>query len=134
MDPQFPPALIAIGDAAILRRDFVAALDAYDRAAAGGDLFARARQGEGLAASGQTAAARAMAERLAAERRQAYVDAETIAAIYARIGDADRAFAWLDSAFTDRSGSLALLAIDQRWDPIRADPRFAALVRRIDFR
>src|SRR4029453_6427937 len=46
------------------------------------------------------------------------------------LGQKDEAFARLEEAFAERSVGLVLLRVDPVWDRIRADPRFAALVRR----
>jgi tetratricopeptide (TPR) repeat protein len=53
--------------------------------------------------------------------------------IYAQAGDADRAFAELDAAVKARDPGLADLRIEPFLDPIRADPRFEALMRRLRY-
>ena len=65
------------------------------------------------------------------ERGRRYVDATTIAGGYANLGDRDRAFSWLDSAYRDRSAWLLGVQFDQVFDSIRGDPRFQALTKRI---
>ena len=53
-----------------------------------------------------------------------------IAAIYVGLGDRDAAFAWLNRV---RSSSwISFVKIDPVFDPVREDPRYASLVRRID--
>ena len=47
--------------------------------------------------------------------------------------DADAAFASLDEAYELRDGSLTFLNVNPYWDPIRDDPRFADLLRRMNF-
>ena len=42
-----------------------------------------------------------------------------------------QAFLWLEKAYDERTNSLAYLKVDATWDPLRSDPRFADLVRRI---
>ena len=54
-----------------------------------------------------------------------------IALIDAGLGDADRAFEWLDKAYDDRSDLLVYLKVDPRLDPIRSDRRFSDLVARV---
>jgi hypothetical protein len=56
---------------------------------------------------------------------------EEIASFYARLGEPDRAFPWLEKAYTYRSARLTLLKVDPRYDNLRADPRFADLLGRI---
>jgi len=55
-----------------------------------------------------------------------------IAEIYIGLGDKDRAFEWLEKAYEDRSEWLTWIAIEPKLDPIRADPRFAELLRRMN--
>ena len=53
--------------------------------------------------------------------------------IYAQSGDKDRAFAALDRAWGIRDSDLGGLKTDPYLDPLRSDPRYAALVNRIGF-
>ena len=46
-------------------------------------------------------------------------------------GDLDQAFAWLDRAVVERSEWLVYLRVDPSVDPLRDDPRFAVLLRRV---
>jgi TolB-like protein/Tfp pilus assembly protein PilF len=50
---------------------------------------------------------------------------------YAGLGDKDQAFAWLEVAYQDRRSRMVGLNIDPLMDPLRSDPRFADLVRRV---
>jgi DNA-binding SARP family transcriptional activator/TolB-like protein/Tfp pilus assembly protein PilF len=61
-----------------------------------------------------------------------YVTSYAIALVDAALGDRDKAFAALDRAVQERTHWLLWLNRDRRWDPIRSDPRFATLVRRVD--
>lgn len=56
-----------------------------------------------------------------------------LATIYAQMQDADRAFAALDAAWAGRDAALTRLRVDPLLDPIRADPRFAALMAKLTF-
>lgn len=53
---------------------------------------------------------------------------------WAGAGDADRAFHWLERAYERRHTHLMFLKVDPRWDPIRSDPRFSAMLARVDQR
>ncbi len=57
----------------------------------------------------------------------------TFAAIYAVLGEKDQALAWLEKAFEQRSPLLAWLKVKRMWDPLRDDPRFQDLLRRMNF-
>jgi TolB-like protein/Tfp pilus assembly protein PilF/tRNA A-37 threonylcarbamoyl transferase component Bud32 len=54
-----------------------------------------------------------------------------LAMIYAQLGDKDRAFAELEKAYRKHPRLLNYLKVDSIWDPLRSDPRFADMMRRI---
>jgi hypothetical protein len=62
---------------------------------------------------------------------QVFVSAFFFALIQAGMGDNDEAFHLLDKAFEERFNRLAYLSVEALWDPLRSDPRFAELLRRI---
>lgn len=65
--------------------------------------------------------------------RRSYGDAASyqFAQAYAQRGDADRAFAALERGYTVSDPGLNTLAVDPLFDPIKEDPRFNALIRRL---
>jgi TolB-like protein/DNA-binding winged helix-turn-helix (wHTH) protein/Flp pilus assembly protein TadD len=60
-----------------------------------------------------------------------YVSPVRIARLYARLGQADEAFRWLDLAYQERSSALTSFYTSPAFDSIRSDPRFDQLARRI---
>jgi TolB-like protein/Tfp pilus assembly protein PilF len=50
---------------------------------------------------------------------------------HANLGNADKAFEYLEKGFKDRRVGLVFLKVDYIWDKIRSDPRFDDLVRRV---
>jgi tetratricopeptide (TPR) repeat protein len=54
-----------------------------------------------------------------------------IAAIYGQLGQKDKAFQWLDRAYQNRDYFLTFIKTDPFMDPLRDDPRFKAMLRRI---
>jgi eukaryotic-like serine/threonine-protein kinase len=65
------------------------------------------------------------------QRKTGYSYAYEIANMYADLGVKDQAFRWLDIAYQEREGALVRLKTDFLLDPIRSDPRFAELVRKV---
>jgi hypothetical protein len=55
-----------------------------------------------------------------------------IACFYSSIGDRDRAFEHLERAYRERSFLIAVLQVTPQLDPLRDDPRYAALLRQIE--
>ena len=49
----------------------------------------------------------------------------------ALVGDTEIAFEWLEKAFAERSPDLIELNADPVFDPLRPDPRFGDLLRRV---
>ena len=86
-----------------------------------------------LARLGRKDEARAVLQSLSETARHTYVPPTHFALIETALGERDQAFAHLDAAFAVRDARLALLKIDPKWDDLRDDPRFAALLRRLNF-
>jgi TolB-like protein len=57
-----------------------------------------------------------------------------IATYYAALGEKDEAFAALNKSLENRETLLAQIEVDPRLDPLRPDPRFAELVKRLGFK
>jgi len=87
-----------------------------------------------LAEMGERDEAEAILQRLEKEAATQYIRAESLAMGYAALGDADRAFACLERAFADRSAGLTFFHVDPGFAPLRDDPRYGELVRRIGLR
>jgi TolB-like protein/DNA-binding winged helix-turn-helix (wHTH) protein len=65
------------------------------------------------------------------EAKRGGVSVVPMAFTYASLGNKDRAFAWLDKAVAQRNWMIIYLKKDNVWDPLRTDPRFAALLKRV---
>jgi tetratricopeptide (TPR) repeat protein len=78
---------------------------------------------------------RAEAEKLLAELKERsgseYVSSYLIAEIYVALGEKEAAFKSLDQAYDERSIDLVLAKVDPRLDPLRDDPRFQELVKKV---
>jgi hypothetical protein len=58
-------------------------------------------------------------------------DGRDVAVVYAGLGENDRVFEWLEKDFQDRSVSLGELRSEVPFMPLRGDPRFKDLLRRM---
>src|SRR6266550_5986051 len=54
-----------------------------------------------------------------------------IAAVYVGLGDKDKAFEWLEKDFQARNGKLGEIRWQIQFEPLRDDPRFKDLIKRI---
>ena len=68
---------------------------------------------------------------LSVANKEGWVSAVAFALVYTKLGDANRAFEWLDKAYAERTPWMAMLRADPDFEPLRGDPRFAALAKRI---
>lgn len=77
---------------------------------------------------------RALSDRKLDQLRSIYGDAASyqFAQAYAQRGQRDRAFAALERGFAVNDPGLNTLRVDPLFDPIRRDPRFAAMFKRVD--
>jgi serine/threonine-protein kinase len=80
---------------------------------------------------GNVDAARGMLAELTAARSQRVVSAWGIAVLHASLGEADEAFRWLEAAIDEGASGLIFLRVHPRLDPVRQDPRYADLLRRL---
>jgi serine/threonine protein kinase/Tfp pilus assembly protein PilF len=66
------------------------------------------------------------------QRKNGYFSPYAVATLYADLGDKEETFRWLYTAYHERDGeNLIALKTDFLLDPIRSDPRFAELVRKV---
>jgi TolB-like protein/Tfp pilus assembly protein PilF len=72
-----------------------------------------------------------MIEELKAASQQSLARALFVALVYAGLEDKDQAFTWLEKAYEERFNRLAYLKVEALWDPLRSDPRFTDLLRRV---
>ena len=83
--------------------------------------------------AGRSAEALRVLGELTRRREAGYVPAAAFVNAYLGLGDHERALEWLDRAFDERSTILLHLKVHPFFDPLRSDPRYAALQRRMNF-
>ena len=86
--------------------------------------------GYGYARAGRTSEARGVLKGLEALAGGGNV-AMMLAKVHTGLGQLDEAFSWLDQAFTNRDGWLVGLSLEPGFDPLRNDPRYQQLLRRM---
>ena len=109
--------------------DAVAALE--KAVAISRDSFSLAILGHAYARSGQAGKAEALLSELLERSEREYVLPTAFATLYTGLGQKDSAFCWLGKAYEERLGMLFWLKAAPVYHPLRDDPRFQDLVRRI---
>ncbi len=89
--------------------------------------------GNAYARWGRQAEALALIPRLQQHIRQNAIGTYEVALVYAGLGEKDSAFEWLEKAVVVRDKGLTFLKVDPCLDPLRSDPRFQDLLRRVGF-
>ena len=72
-----------------------------------------------------------MLVRFLAERKKRYISAAAIGIVYAALGNMDEAFRWLERAYNDHDAVLTTIAFYPGSQPLRDDPRFIDLIKRV---
>jgi serine/threonine-protein kinase len=89
--------------------------------------------GYAYAVAGRRAEAQQVLDKLNELSKQKYVPAVSMARIYVGLGEKDKAFEWLEKAYLDGSiGGGTGIAVDPIFDPLRSDPRFMDILRRMN--
>ena len=94
-------------------------------------LNRKASLGHAYAVAGQTGRGRSVLGALRTAAAQSYVPSYYFAVVHAGLGQRDEAIRYLERAYEERSTVLAYLRIDPRLAPLRNEPRFIALARRL---
>ena len=87
--------------------------------------------GHAFAVSGRRGEALKILEELKEMSRQRYVSPYDLAVLYTGLGEKDKAIEQLNKAYEERAGWVINLQVEPLFDPLRSDPRFADLLRRM---
>jgi TolB-like protein/Flp pilus assembly protein TadD len=96
-----------------------------------GRAFYAAALGHAYAMAGRKADAEHILQTLSQQANKGYVSTFDVATIYSGLGEKDKAFTWLDKAAAEHSTFLVYAKWEPRLDPLRSDPRFNQLLKRI---
>ncbi len=125
---------VAAGMAYREKRMFDEAIDAHRTSVelSGGSPLMLGWLGLALAQGGKAAEARAILGQLHQIATERYVPPSSIAWIYLGLGETDEAFIWLDRAVDARDQMMTPIKTYSFFDPLRNDPRFHALLRKMN--
>jgi len=131
MDPNFPLAHNQLGLAYLQKHMYDEAVEELQKAVrlSGGSPTCIANLARAYVATGKRSEAVKLLGDLKARSSQGHPDTSELAVIYASLGDTDQAMNSLEKAYQERFNPSVLLR--PGFDPLRSDPRFEDLVRRI---
>jgi tetratricopeptide (TPR) repeat protein len=134
--PNFFIAFASLGEACSLQGKHDEALGWLEKARPqlAGDFWPTGSLGKAYVRAGRRNDAERLLMELQAKRREGrYVAAEPIAVIATALENYDLAFEWLETAVTERDPQLTWqLKVDGSFAPIRTDPRYGAILRRMN--
>ena len=83
------------------------------------------------AVSGQSEDARRLIDDVQRDELMTEQMSRGLALVYAALGENDIAFKYLEESYARHEESILSLKVDPKLDPLRSDPRFAALLKKI---
>ena len=135
LDPSFWLAPLFLTRIYLSEEKFDDAVGSARRAAdlSGGNAEATAMIAYSLAKGGRGEEARAVLGQLLDRGDGRYVSKYALAQVYLAWDDRVKTLELLNAAFEAREPLLTFLKVEPKWDPIRQDPRFVDLIRRMNF-
>ena len=133
LQPTFMAAYHRLGQAYGAKGMYVEAITALEKARelSNDNPFVLAALGHTYARADHRSKAEELTAKMTRLSAGRHVSSYDMAVLYSGLGERDQAFAWLERAYEERDASLVYLKVESWFEPIRSDPRLAALARRI---
>jgi TolB-like protein/DNA-binding winged helix-turn-helix (wHTH) protein/Tfp pilus assembly protein PilF len=133
LDPEFGPALRYLGLTELYLGRYAEALETLERArtALSGTPEVQSDLALAHALGGEKDEAERMLDALTKESGGRYISPFLIASFHTGLGNFEQALDWLEKAFDERAANVVFIGVDPSFDPLRAHPRFQALLARI---
>ena len=133
MDPMFYKAHASIGRALALMGRLDEAIQSFERALAlgGGVPSTVAAMGQVLALAGKEKAARKCLKDLETMARTRYIPSSCFAILHMGLGETSKSLDWLEKSCDQHELSTTSIIFHPLWDPMRREPRFESMMRRV---
>jgi TolB-like protein/Flp pilus assembly protein TadD/predicted Ser/Thr protein kinase len=135
MEPNYYVSHMLLGLAYEQQGDLssaLAELQTANKLALGGDqLQTMAELGHLYGRLGRRSEAEQILKELTQRSERGYVPAYSIATVYVGLGRKEQALNLLEKGYADRSSSMMWIKADPELDPLRSEPRFVALLRKV---
>lgn len=134
LDPNYFPAHALLADTHNARGMFEDSITEVKKAeiVAPADPWVRADLGYVYAKLGRKSDAEKVLKELKAESQSRYMSGFFVSWVCIGLGKNEEALQWLERAYQQKDYQLSWISVSPVFDPIRSDPRFAALMRRAD--
>lgn len=133
-EPKFAAAYEWMGMAYAQQRRFAEAVGALEKAhRLDPNTEIASFLGQAQALAGNRAEAEKLLHQIEAASKQRYVCKYEIAQVYTGLGQKEQAFQWLKRGADDQADCLVWLKSEPWNDPLRTDPRYAELLKRVGF-
>jgi serine/threonine-protein kinase len=133
LDPYFYKGYTAVGRVYFLKGMYDLAIELFlkGRSLAGEIPNIIGALGQTYGMLGRTREARQALEDLTCLAERAYVPSTCFAVIHLGLGEKERALEWLETGCNLRELPMSTLKIQPVYDPLRGDPRFECLIKRM---
>ncbi len=135
LDPNYMTGLLFLGMVYVAKHEYGKAVAMFQQGLNidKGDRLGNAMLASTYAQMGRKEEARTILCQLEEKRKQEYVPATYISMVTASLGEKDLTFEWLERANEEKDPFVVFLNVHPAWDPVRDDPRFQDLLRRMNF-
>jgi TolB-like protein/tetratricopeptide (TPR) repeat protein len=132
-DPSFYKAYTTMGRALALAGNYTEALSMLEkgRSLSGDVPSSLAAIGQVFAMSGDRASARGVLAKLTARAAEVHTPSTSFAIVHIGLGEYDLALDWLEKACDQHELPVCIVKVHPIYDPLRTNPRFQALARRL---
>lgn len=134
VDPDFYIARLHLAQAYVELGEYDLALEHLNNAGRHGvNTKIIALRGYIFARTGRTDEALGVLNTLESIAKERYVPPYCIAMMHLGLGQLEEAMQWLERSYEGRDVHVIFLPVDAKWDPLRNEPRFVALLDRCNF-
>jgi serine/threonine-protein kinase len=132
-DPSFYKAYTSMGRVYVQMGNYEGALACFlkGRSLAGDLPSILGALGQTYGLLGKNAEARTVLRQLEGLSRIRYVPASSFAVLHLGLGEIARALDWLEEGCARRESQVAAIGVHPLYDPLRGEPRFQAILRRV---
>ena len=132
MDPNFSQGLLWLGKAQAMKGDYEEAIATFQKTVELGLPWGTGCLGFTYGLSGQRDKAEELLQQLLELSKKQYILPAFIVWIYAGLGDADKTFEWIEKCYEEQDSWLYFFDHVPELDLIRPDPRFKAMLKRLN--